>query len=201
MRPPPPTDKNRLRRDVRARRDALPADERAHASAAIRTRLAALPQVRTARTMLAFASFGSEVDLDPLLRAAVARGAGVFLPFVIGFSPPRLGIARVRDLDDLVPGRMGIREPDPRTRRPARADRVDVVIAPGVAFDARCRRLGYGAGFYDRFLSALPDTTPVIAVAFEAQIVATVPHEPHDQPVSAVVTERRVVRPQPDADG
>ena len=187
-------EKAQIRRDVIARRDALDPAERAAASAAIRARLAAMPQVRAARTLLAFAAFGSEVDLDPLLEDLIARGVGVFLPFVIGFSPPELGIARVKDLRaDLVPRRLGIREPDPARRRPARTDRVDVVIAPGVAFDAAGRRIGYGAGFYDRLLSRLRPGTPVIAAAFAIQVLPRVPATSHDMRVDAVVTERATI--------
>jgi 5-formyltetrahydrofolate cyclo-ligase len=195
---PPTTPKHAIRRAAIERRDALEPARRRDAAAAIRTRLAALDAVDRARTLLAFAAFGSEVDLDPLLRDVITRRVGVFLPFVERFSPPDLGIARVRDLDrDLVASRLGIREPDPDRRRPARADRVDVVIAPGVAFDAQGRRLGYGAGFYDRLLARLRPGTPVIAVAFEVQMVEELPEEPHDRRVSAIVTERRLLTPDP----
>jgi 5-formyltetrahydrofolate cyclo-ligase len=187
-------EKAQIRRDVIARRDALDPAERAAASAAIRARLAAMPQVAAARTLLAFAAFGSEVDLDPLLEDLIARGVGVFLPFVIGFSPPELGIARVKDLRaDLVPRRLGIREPDPARRKAARTDRVDVVIAPGVAFDAAGRRIGYGAGFYDRLLSRLRPGTPVIAAAFAIQVLPRVPATSHDMRVDAVVTEHATI--------
>jgi 5-formyltetrahydrofolate cyclo-ligase len=186
--------KAQIRRDVIALRDALDPAERAAASAAIRARLAALPQVSGARTVLAFAAFGSEVDLDPLLDNLIARGVGVFLPFVVGFSPPELGIARVKDLRaDLVPGRFGIREPDPARRREARSDRLDVVIAPGVAFDAAGRRIGYGAGFYDRLIAGLRPGTPVIAAAFACQVLPRVPATTHDMNVDAIVTERATI--------
>jgi 5-formyltetrahydrofolate cyclo-ligase len=187
-------EKARIRGDVIARRDALDPAERAAASAAIRTRLAAMPRIATARTLLAFAAFGSEVDLDPLLEDLIARGVGVFLPFVIGFSPPELGIARVKDLRaDLVPSRLGIREPDPARRRAARTDRIDVVIAPGVAFDTAGRRIGYGAGFYDHLLGRLRPDTPVIAAAFALQVLPRVPATSRDMPVDAVVTERATI--------
>jgi 5-formyltetrahydrofolate cyclo-ligase len=84
---------------------------------------------------------------------------------------------------------MGIREPDPRGRRPARVDRVDVVIAPGVAFDAAGRRLGYGGGFYDRLLPRLRPGTPVVGVAFATQVVDAVPATARDAPVDMIVTE------------
>jgi 5-formyltetrahydrofolate cyclo-ligase len=186
--------KAEIRRDVIARRDAMSPVERTAASATIRAHLAAMEHVRQARTLLAFAAFGSEVDLDPMLEDLIGRGTGVFLPFVIGFSPPDLGIARVKDLGgDLVVSRLGIREPDPARRRAARVDRIDVVIAPGVAFDAAGRRIGYGGGFYDRLLPRLRPGTPVIAAAFALQVVPEVPATPHDMRVDAVVTERGIL--------
>jgi 5-formyltetrahydrofolate cyclo-ligase len=189
-------EKAQIRRTVIAARDALEPAEHAAASAAIRDRLAALPQVAGARTVLAFAAFGSEVALDPLLEKLIARRIGVFLPFVVTFSPPELGIARVRDMAaDLVPGRLGIREPDPARRRPARADRVDVVIAPGVAFDPAGRRVGYGGGFYDRLIAGLRPGTPVIAPAFACQVLPEVPATTHDMTVDAIVTERATIVP------
>ncbi len=190
-------EKRGIRQRTLARRDAMPAAARDEASAAIRTRLDRLDAVAQARTLLAFASFGSEVQLDPLLSGAIARNVGVFVPWIERFSPPDLQISRVTDLDrDLAPARMGIREPDPRWRRPARVDRLDVVIAPGVAFDPCGRRLGYGAGFYDRLLTRLRPGTPVIAVAFDIQVVDALPLEPHDMTVDAVVTESRTIVPE-----
>lgn len=191
----PQETKARIRHETLERRDKLAPDQRAAASAAIRARLAALGAVRRARTLLGFAALPAEVQLDPLLIDAIERGTGVFLPYIERFSPPDLQIARVTDLDrDLVPARMGIREPDPARRRPARVDRLDLVIAPGVAFDPAGRRLGHGAGFYDRLLSRLRPGTPVIAVAFDTQVVDDLPEEPHDMRVDAIVTESRTIR-------
>ena len=72
-----------------------------------------------------------------------------------------------------------------------RLDELDVIIVPGAAFDARGNRLGYGAGFYDKLLSAFKKLT--IAVAFEEQIVPKVPADPHDVPVQKIVTEKRII--------
>lgn len=179
-----------MRREVLARRDALPSAERASASAAIRACLLGLDAVAGARTLLAFAAFGTEVQLDPLLNDRIAHGVGVFLPYIATMSPPVLKIVRVTDLErDLTPSRIGIREPDPQGRRPARVDRLDVVIAPGVAFDRSGGRLGYGSGFYDRLLPQLRPDTRVIGVAYATQVVDSVPTTPRDVPVDAVVTE------------
>lgn len=187
-------DKRQIRRDVLALRDAMSDDVRAAASRAITTRLGTLPSVARARTLLGFASFGTEVQLDPLLHDAIARGVGVFLPWIERFSPPDLQMSRVTDLErDLVPAKMGIREPDPEWRRPGRVDRLDVVIAPGVAFDPSGTRVGYGAGLYDRLLTRLRAGTPVVAVAFDVQVVDALPRLAHDVPVDAIVTQTRTI--------
>lgn len=99
-------------------------------------------------------------------------------------------VAEITSIDDLVPGYRGIREP----ARKEPASEVDAAIVPGVAFDERGGRLGYGGGFFDRFLESLDPGVPVVGVCFDAQIVEEVPREPHDRAVDLVVTERRVIR-------
>ena len=194
--------KAQIRRDVIAQRDAVDPADRTRAAAAVRGRLAARDDVRSARTLLAYAAFGSEVDLDPLLEDLIARGVGVFLPFVERLVPPDLGIARIKDLHaDLTPGRMGIREPHPSRRRGARVDRIDVVLAPGVAFDTSGRRIGYGGGFYDRLIPRLRPGTPVIAAAYALQVVPEVPETSHDVRVDAVVTESGTITVRPRTHG
>lgn len=185
--------KARIRRAALERRAALGPDRRAAAAATIRERLGALPWIAEARTVLAFAAFRDEVDLDPMLTTTMARGVGVFLPWIAGRQPPTLEMSRVTDLSALTPGAMGIREPDPRRRRPGRVDRLDVVIAPGVAFDPTGGRIGYGGGYYDRLLPRLRAGTPVVAVAFDTQVVDAVPVGPDDVPVHAIVTETRTI--------
>lgn len=181
-----------VRAQVLARRAALSGEERAEASATIRLRLESLPELAGCRAVMGFASFGSEVQLDPWLQARIDERCGVLLPYL---EDGELGIARVFDLEaDLVAGWRDLREPRRSGRRPARPDRLDAVVAPGVAFDRSCCRLGYGRGYYDRFLARLRPGTPVVAVAFEAQLVADVPVADHDRRVDAVVTEAAVYR-------
>ena len=93
---------------------------------------------------------------------------------------------------DLIPGLLGTREP-PRLAPSADPSRLDLVLVPGVAFDLQCRRLGRGRGHYDATLAQLSGRAVRVGLAFELQLVAEVPFEPHDAPVDAVVTEARVV--------
>jgi 5-formyltetrahydrofolate cyclo-ligase len=181
--------KRRLRREVLALRDALPEPERARCSRAIAEGLLGLREVRNARTVLAFSSFGSEVDTAPIIEALVARGARVALPRIEG---DRLVPIAYRPGDDVTTTSFGALEP---SAGPVVPDgEIDVVVTPGVAFDGLGRRVGYGGGFYDRLLRRLPHRPPRIAVAFAPQLVDEVPNGRGDLPVDVVVTEDRVIR-------
>ncbi len=138
---------------------------------------------------MAYASFGTELRSDELLRRVLAAGKVLLLPRV---ERGGLCLYEVRDLaGDLKPGTWGIREPRPDRCRPADPGSVTFALIPGVAFDERARRLGYGGGFYDRLLAGgLPEGTPLASGAFGVQIVDEVPVDPHDAPVDLVVTER-----------
>jgi 5-formyltetrahydrofolate cyclo-ligase len=106
-----------------------------------------------------------------------------------------LAIARVRDLAaDLAPGWRGVREPRSSGRRPARVERLDAAIVPGVAFDRRGHRLGYGGGHFDRLLARLRPAAVAVGVAFDTQLVEEIPTEPWDRAVDFVVTESGLLR-------
>jgi 5-formyltetrahydrofolate cyclo-ligase len=182
-------DKRALRRAVLAERDALSGTERAARSEAIVDRLLGLDEAAGAGAVLAFWSFGSEVDTAPLLDRLRSRGTTVALP-------------RTRD-GDIVPviwtpgssmteTSFGSREP--ADGRVLEARELDLIVVPGVAFDRSCGRVGYGGGFYDRLLARTRDGAAAAAIAFGVQVVDQVPAGPLDRPVDAIVTEDDVIR-------
>jgi 5-formyltetrahydrofolate cyclo-ligase len=181
--------KSDLRRVALARREALDPEARRRASAAIAAQILARPEFRTAGVLLAYAAMRSEVDPAELVRAALAAGAVVAMP-VTDWARRELALRRVGDLDELVTGRFGVPEPS-ASAEPVTPEAVALVLAPGVAFDPEGRRLGYGAGLYDRLLPRLPAACPRWGLAFEAQIWDRLPAGEHDAPLDAVVTERR----------
>jgi 5,10-methenyltetrahydrofolate synthetase len=181
-----------LRREVLARRDALPADVRAAASTAIAQRVAALPKFVAARAVLLTLAFRSEWNTRPLVHAALANAKTVVVPRV-DRQTRMLDLHSIDDLDrDVVPGHLDILEPLPSCPQ-VPPEAIEFVLVPGVAFDADGRRLGYGGGYYDRLLPLLAPGTPRVAGAFDIQIVERVPAAPHDVRVDAIVTESRIV--------
>jgi 5-formyltetrahydrofolate cyclo-ligase len=186
-------DKREARRLALAARDALPPAERERLGEAVRARVLELPELAAASVVMLFASFRSEIDTAPLAEWVLSTGKVLCLPRVLG--PRTMAAFRVRDrAADLVPGTWDI--PEPREGLPeVPPEIVDLVFVPGSAFDEEGRRCGYGGGFYDTFLPRTRAGTPRVALAFEAQLVPPICLEPHDLPVTAIVTERRVIRP------
>lgn len=181
--------KQALRRRLLAARGAVGGAQ--PAAAAVARRLATLPELALAHVVLGYASHGHELSVDAALSALLARGTTVCLPWVDG---TRLGVAAVSDLHgDLAPGWRGVREPRV-PRQPVPAAALDAVIAPGVGFDLQGNRLGYGGGHFDRLLARLRRGVPIIGIAFDEQVVTTVPVAAHDRPVDIVITPTRTLR-------
>jgi 5-formyltetrahydrofolate cyclo-ligase len=172
--------KQELRRHFQALRDACPPGDRARWSREICALVAAFCASRGIRQVGAFAPFRSEVDLRPLQEAG--PGLEFFFPRVVGLDPPRLAWGR----PPLVPGTWGLLEP---AQTPHQLPPVQLLLVPGLAFAADGHRLGYGKGFYDGVLAALPGTVTTLGVGFQLQACAQLPAGPGDRPVQGLATE------------
>ncbi len=186
----PASSKAALRRETLARRDALDPGVRARLASIALSRVTALSAYRRARAVLAYASFGSEFDTRLFLRDVLASGRLLALPRV-DRAARRLALHEVRDLDaELQPGTSGIPEPDSARCRSVAPGEIDFILVPGLVFDRDGGRIGYGAGYYDRLLAAWPaPVPPLVAAAFEVQLVPAVPMLAGDRRVDLVVTE------------
>ena len=184
--------KRALRERITAERDALAAAARDAASGTICDRILALPSFAAAHRPLLTLPFRSEWNTRALLEAALARGDEVLLPRV-DERKRMLDLFAVEDIErDTAPGYCGI--PEPRETLPRRTIHdIDFVLVPGVAFDERGHRLGYGGGYYDRLLALLPPGVAKVAGAFDCQMTASIPHAPHDLAVDVIVTPSRVI--------
>ena len=185
--------KTEIRRSGFARRNALPKEERAEKSAAIMERLFDFANFLESRIVLFYMNYGSEVDTEPMIRRALELEETVALPLVDTRKKKILPF-RIENLDrDVRPGYRGIREPIPQRCKQIPVEYINLAIIPGVAFDERGGRIGHGVGVYDRFIPKLDITTRKVALAFECQIVAQIPMEPHDRYTDIIITEKRIV--------
>ena len=186
---PIPSAKSALRREMTARRDALPEGERERIAEALVERIVALPRYAAARSVLATMAIGSEWNTRLFLDRARADGKAIVLPRIT--PPPRhLELHVVRDLDhDLIPGIWDIPEPDPERCERVSIAAVDFAVVPALAVDLDGYRLGYGSGYFDRLLSGRTASTYCVVGLPSAFVVESLPHEAHDQPLYLVVAE------------
>ncbi|NLN06983.1 MAG: 5-formyltetrahydrofolate cyclo-ligase [Firmicutes bacterium] len=185
--------KKELRKEVLARRDRLSWEEVRAKSEAIAERLFALPAYRSAGNIMYFLSFGKEVQTLQFVPRTLAHGKRVIAPKTVPATKELL-LSEIRDPGaDLAPGVWGIPEPKEEALRPVEPQAVDFVTVPGVAFDMTGRRLGYGAGYYDRFFPRLRRDVPLVALTFEVQLEEELPEDPWDWPVDIIITEKRVI--------
>lgn len=192
-------EKRALRRAMAERRDALAPEQRSIMVAQATERFLDLPAVRNARTVAGFVSTRSEIDTAPLLDELRGRGVEVVLPRVsTGLIPPRLRFHKIDKKEDLVFGIFGLLEPSAECPEIS-AHEVDVFMVPGLAFDPRGARVGYGGGYYDElaaYVHAHPDATAArfMGFAFDFQLVDTCPAGEWDVPLDCIVTDERVVQ-------
>ena len=179
-------EKRRIRRQISALRSACTDRQVREMSEQIAERLFLLPAFQRAERILAYADYNHEVQTGAILEAALRMGKETAVPRVLGRE---MEFFRITDLSALTPGYRGIPEPPAGTP----VDWQDAfMIMPGVAFDTGLRRIGYGGGFYDRYLERHPMLFTA-ALAFEFQIMERVPCEPGDICPQLILTENRTL--------
>jgi 5-formyltetrahydrofolate cyclo-ligase len=194
-------EKRALRRAMAEQRDAMTPAERDAMNERAVERFLELPEIRLAKTVAGFVSTRSEIDTEPLLAQLRKRDVDVVLPRVsTGLIPPRLRFHRADRRSELVFGIFGLLEPAPDSPELS-AHEIDVFMVPGLAFDKRGARIGYGGGYYDElaaYVHAHPDATNArfVGYAFDFQLVEACPAGEWDVPLDAIVTDERVVRCQ-----
>lgn len=186
--------KRELRKEIIAARMSQSDEEVAAKSARIAERVKQIPEFERAGLVMFYLDFRKEVATGELIKYCLENGKRVVIP-ITDTKNTRLIPSELRDFPgDLTSGTWGILEPKPDRVRPVDPSEIDFVIVPGVSFDMEGNRLGYGGGFYDRFLRLTRPDTRFAALAFELQIRDDVCPEEHDYPVHYVVTEDRLIR-------
>lgn len=193
MTAPPDEAKRALRSAMKSTLAAMGAPALAQASVRVTETLLAREEVTRSRAVLAFYPIEHEIDLRPLVATLLARGVRVALPRV-EWASRQMSAIELASPADIRPVRVGAGGPvtllEPAGNREIAPEALDLVLVPGLAFDALGGRLGRGAGFYDRFLGRCVAARHV-GVGLDAQVVEAVPMGPGDVPLHAVVTDRR----------
>jgi 5-formyltetrahydrofolate cyclo-ligase len=181
-----------VRREVGGRLKAMSEAARRESSVRACALLLAQPEWQAAASVLLYAPMAGELDVWPVVEAALAAGKVVGLPRFVA-AAGRYEVREVRDLTrDIVAGHYGIREPGAHCEV---LNRLDFILVPGVGFDRRGCRLGRGKGYYDQLLATVSGAT--CGVAFEEQMVPEVPVEPHDRHLDCILTPSRWLKFRP----
>lgn len=183
-----------IRQSIVPKREQLSVALRAQFSNGIVQRITQMPEYRNARMMLGYMNFGAEFESEILMRQALVDGKVLLLPKVNTVTR-KLELYRVDDLDaQLAPGAYDIREPvADRCVRLDTPEQVDFILLPGVAFGRDGARLGYGGGFYDKFLARLTHSPVLVAGAFAMQLSADIPMDATDRRIEWLVTESEII--------
>lgn len=179
--------KEMLRKQMLERRKSISATEVSRASAAITARLFTLTEYQDAKTILIYAPFRNEVDTKAIIEHALENNKMVGVPKT--YEKGSMEFYSVFDYADLEQGRYGILEPpDEILVQPEEA----LIIVPGVAFDIHKNRIGYGGGYYDRYMKRYPSMDK-IGLAYDFQIIDAIEPEEHDETVDIVITEQQII--------
>ena len=180
--------KSEIRQRLLKHRQSLSRQETIEQSEVISNKLTKLACVRDAKCIMAYLAFRNEVDLKPLFQFCKEKGIRAALPRTTGSGV--MQAAEYTDSSILQKNKYGIYEPSDTCV--IEKENIDVIIVPAVAFDEDRYRIGYGGGYYDRFLE---NTKAVkIGVCFNFQIVNTLPKEEHDIRMDMIISEKRTLR-------
>ncbi len=174
-------DKKELRRAIMQRKRAMTQEEIQEKSAELASRFLASDAYRNARTLYGYMPYNQEVRTIPILEQALRDGKKVAVPKVYG---DEMRFIYVTDLSVMEKSSFGI--PEPVADGPVGDDPHALVLMPGLAFDSQGHRIGYGGGFYDKFLQQEPEH-PTVALCYDFQMLPRLNTEEHDIPVDSVI--------------
>ncbi|MBI2359986.1 MAG: 5-formyltetrahydrofolate cyclo-ligase [Deltaproteobacteria bacterium] len=184
-------EKQRLRSQSLLERESLARDELSQRSRLIQLKVLEFPAYLGARTVVLYSPIGNEVATEAIRDHALGLNKKLFYPRM--GTEKRPDLIQINATEELQPGALGILEPT-GDRVLTAADMVRLVVfVPGIAFDLEGNRLGRGWGWYDRVLSLLQDKATLVALAYEFQVLKTLPAERWDQRVHCIITEKRII--------
>ncbi len=187
------SQKKELRKQLLSQRNQLTTEELIAKSMQIQDQLFEMEEFKKALLIMVYVDFRNEVKTDRLIAKCLKQGKRVVVP-ITDIPNKALILSEILDFpDDLCSGTWGILEPCPDKIRVVEPSEVDLVIVPGVGFSPQGDRLGYGGGFYDRFLPRTRPETTYTALAFELQIKEKVFPGIYDCPMHYIITEDRIL--------
>lgn len=186
-------DKKILRKNMKNSRNNLETSKISEFSDAIINNIYEMDEYKNAKNIFCFVSFSSEVITHEFIKTSLKDGKNVFIPY-IDEDKNIMKATKLKDFDDLKIGFYGILSLEDEKLEFVDPKIIDLIIVPGLIFDYNFYRIGYGGGYYDKFLSNNSINPVKIGVCFDMQLIDDTKPEVHDVPVDYIVTEKRVLR-------
>jgi 5-formyltetrahydrofolate cyclo-ligase len=189
-------DKKQIRQEILRLRSSLSDEEVADKSKEIFRKLLEMEIYLNSKIIMCYMDFRNEVATREFIKTSFLKGKRIILPLIDKDGKDKKNIipCEIKDLDsDLEKGVLGILEPKKECKRLLNPEDIDLIVVPGIAFDILKNRIGYGAGYYDRFLKTTREDCLKVGVAFELQILDKINTQEHDVPLNAIITEKRVI--------
>ncbi|HDN96024.1 MAG TPA: 5-formyltetrahydrofolate cyclo-ligase [Thermoplasmatales archaeon] len=183
-------NKEELRKEIKSKRDRLSTYEILKRSNEILAKLKELDDFINSKVIACYISFGSEVYTHGLIKEYVNK-KDILVP-VVDKKDKALLLSHLKDWKELDSGTYGILEPKNDFLRVRSYNEVELVIVPGIVFDEKGNRIGYGGGYYDRLLKRID--AKKIALAYDFQVMERIPNEEHDVRMDMIITEKRVIK-------
>lgn len=185
--------KKNLRKELLKKRNLLSKEEIHHKSLLITEKLKSRSFYKDAKHIMLYLSFDSEVLTNFIIEDLMNSNKKVYIPLTVPKTRELIVSELINLEEDLEVGNFGVLEPKKEAIRPVSVDLLDLVIVPGVGFEKSGYRIGYGGGYYDRFLPKISVKTPKVALAFEVQMIEKVPTDEYDFPVDYIITEEEII--------
>ncbi|MPQ33121.1 5-formyltetrahydrofolate cyclo-ligase [Clostridium estertheticum] len=185
--------KNNLRKNMLNIRKNMPDHNVSAFSLKIMNKIMELTQFINCKNIMLYISFNNEVDTYKLATWCLNNNKTVIAPYCIKSSHKIVPFIINNLTTDLTKSTFGVMEPKYDILMKANIENIDLIIVPGVVFDENCNRIGFGAGYYDRFLSMKTKNTITIGIAYDYQIIDKVPTDEYDVPLNFILTEKRII--------
>jgi 5-formyltetrahydrofolate cyclo-ligase len=187
--------KDNLRKDMLNKRKHMKIQNVSVFSDKIINTIMELPEFINCKNIMLYLSFNKEVNTYPLVKWCFDNGKTVIAPYCIQAQKEIVPFKISNLKSDLTKSAFGVMEPKHDLLEKATIEDIDLIIVPGVVFDVHCNRIGFGAGYYDRFLPKRKKNIPAIGICYDYQIINEIPTGEFDVPLDFIITEKRIIFP------
>lgn len=188
--------KDNLRKNLLNQRKSMDIQNVTAFSNKIMSTIMELPQFINSKNIMLYLSFNKEVNTYPLIKWCFDNGKTVIAPYCIQDKREIVPFKITNLTSDLAKSTFGVMEPKHDLLEKANIEDIDLILVPGVVFDVNCNRIGFGAGYYDRFLPKIAKNTPTIGIAYDYQIIDEIPTGKYDVSLDFIITEKRIIFPK-----